>query len=275
MGSILKQGRLLFGIAITVFGAETWICARYAEAVVPVIPWVPGNVALAYVIGAALLAGGFGIMTGLWSRTSATFVGLLLLVSVLVFHTSSMVTAPLDLRIRTRVFESVALGASAILLAAAEPAALRGPLEIVAERLSPLACMLFAVSSIIFGIDHFLVLAFIASLVPAWIPFHWFWAVFTGAAFIAAGLAIGLRWRARLAAGLLGLMFLFWFLLLHAPRVLSGPRSHDPNGWSSAFIALAMCGGSWGCARHRWNEASNPRLRPRLLEGLMHFDRRS
>jgi hypothetical protein len=43
----------------------------------------------------------------------------------------------------------------------------------------------------------------------------------------------------------MGLMFLLWFVLLHAPRVLSLPKGLDPDEWSSAFIALAMCGGSW------------------------------
>jgi len=52
----------------------------------------------------------------------------------------------------------------------------------------------------------------------------------------------GLAW----GSFLLGTMFLLWFLLLRAPRVVMAFRSHDPdapNEWSRAFIALAMCGG--------------------------------
>jgi hypothetical protein len=55
----------------------------------------------------------------------------------------------------------------------------------------------------------------------------------------------------RWGSFLLGTIFLLWFLLLHAPRVVMAFRSHDPNApneWSSAFIGLAMCGGSWICA---------------------------
>jgi hypothetical protein len=52
----------------------------------------------------------------------------------------------------------------------------------------------------------------------------------------------------RWGSFLLGTIFLLWFLLLHAPRVVMAFRSHDPNEWSSAFIGLAMCGGSWICA---------------------------
>jgi len=114
---------------------------------------------------------------------------------------------------------------------------------------------LFAISSVVFGIDHLLYLKFVAGLVPAWIPWHMFWAYFTGVAFIAAGLSIATKWVGEWAGLLLGTMFLLWFVFLHMPRALGlsaaagagAPR--NPNEWSSAFIALGMCGGSWICAR--------------------------
>src|SRR6516164_10696902 len=53
-----------------------------------------------------------------------------------------------------------------------------------------------------FGTEHFTVTKTIASLVPAWIPWHWFWAYFVGACFIAAGLSLATRIQARLAASL-------------------------------------------------------------------------
>jgi uncharacterized membrane protein len=108
---------------------------------------------------------------------------------------------------------------------------------------------LFAGSSVVFGISHFLVPRFIATLILAWIPGALFWAYFTGAAFIAAGFSVAIKLLDRLAATLLGTMFLLWFLILHAPRVLSAARSHNPNEWSSAFMALGMCGACWIIAR--------------------------
>jgi uncharacterized membrane protein len=106
---------------------------------------------------------------------------------------------------------------------------------------------------LVFGIDHFLILDFIASLVPAWLPWHLFWAYLTGAAFVATGISIVVRRMDRWGAFLLGIMFAIWVLILHSPRVVMAVRSHDPNvqnEWSSAFIALAMCGGCWICARY-------------------------
>ena len=107
--------------------------------------------------------------------------------------------------------------------------------------------------SIIFGIDHFLALVFIANLIPAWIPFHVFWVAFFGAAFIAAGVSIGLNLLLRWGACGLGLMFGIWVVTLHLPRVLGlygiPNAPHNPNEWSSLFIAVGLWGGLWAIAR--------------------------
>jgi hypothetical protein len=61
--------------------------------------------------------------------------------------------------------------------------------------------------------------------------------------FVAAALSIATRVWGRLSAALLGLMFLLWVVVLHAPRVTAAP--HDGNEWTSAIVALAMSGGSF------------------------------
>jgi len=142
--------------------------------------------------------------------------------------------------------------ASAFTLATALPSAGLGrSWERALDMLIGSGPSLFGVSSVVFGIDHFSVLAVIASLVPAWMHAGMFWAYLTGAAFVAAGVGIVIKRMDLWGAFMLGLMFLLWFLLLHSPRVIAAFRSHDPSLWyesSSAFIALAMCGGSWICA---------------------------
>ena len=106
---------------------------------------------------------------------------------------------------------------------------------------------LFAVSLLVFGTQHFLYARFIATLIPAWIPGHLFWAFFVGVAFFATALAIIFRKRAVLATSLLGLMFFLWVILLHLPRVAASP--HNGNEWTSAFVALAMSGSAFVLAR--------------------------
>jgi uncharacterized membrane protein YphA (DoxX/SURF4 family) len=77
-------------------------------------------------------------------------------------------------------------------------------------------------------------------LVPSWLPLRTFWTYFFGVAFIAAGISIVTGIQARLAAILLGAMFLLWVVVLHAPRVAASP--HNGDEWSSLFVAIAMCG---------------------------------
>jgi uncharacterized membrane protein len=249
---IIALGRLIFAVAMMAFGIEHLITARFGLATMPVIPFVPGNPFLAYPVGLALLAGGVSIAINRRARLASILLGILFLLCVLLIEIPRSAARPLNVSVRTVFFESLAMGASALTLAGTLPAWRTGFLEgsRAVDRLIGLGPLLFAVSAVVFGIDHFLVLDVIAGLVPAWIPWGMFWAYFTGAGFIAAGVSIATGRMAYWGAAALGLMFLLWFLLLHAPRIMSFPRSHNPDEWSSAFIALGMCGGSWIAAWH-------------------------
>jgi hypothetical protein len=59
-------------------------------------------------------------------------------------------------------------------------------------------------------------------------------------------LGIIFRRYALSASALLGLMFLLWVVIVHAPRVAAAP--HNANEWTSAFVALAMAGSAWSVA---------------------------
>ncbi len=68
-----------------------------------------------------------------------------------------------------------------------------------------------------FGTEHFTLTAAIASIIPAWIPWHHFWVYFVGACFIAAALSLVTGIQARFAASLLALTFFLFVVLMHAP----------------------------------------------------------
>jgi uncharacterized membrane protein YphA (DoxX/SURF4 family) len=75
-----------------------------------------------------------------------------------------------------------------------------------------------------FGTEHFTLTKAIASIVPAWIPYHYFWAYFVGACFIAAGFSLVTRIQARLSASLLALTFFLFVVLMDAPGWAKNPR---------------------------------------------------
>jgi hypothetical protein len=163
---------------------------------------------------------------------------------VLLLHTQRLHDVIYDGVGRTRAFEPLAIAAAAFVLAGTfppDPASSRGWNSVV-DLLSKLGLYLFTFSMLIFGYQHFLYAPFIATLIPSWMPAHLFLAYFTGAAFIAAALSITFHLLGRLAAILLGWMFLLWTIFLHAPRVVASPRNGDE--WSSLFVALCLAGAS-------------------------------
>jgi uncharacterized membrane protein YphA (DoxX/SURF4 family) len=256
MEKIIAQGRCIFAFAIVAFGVQNIVCAQFQGAVIPVMPWVPAHPALAYLTGTILIAAGVCIAFNFRSRLISILLGVFFLVCTVALQVPKAAAHPFDLGIRTLVFETLSMSAGALVLArtlqgdsgdSSQSAALTDKFLLSGRYL-------FALSSIVFGISHFLLLRFIASLIPPWFPGGLFWAFFTGAAFVAAGVSIAAKIMDRLAAILLGAMFLIWFLFLHTPRLLNAAHSHNPNEWSSAFIALGMCGASWIVAQASFRE---------------------
>ena len=92
-----------------------------------------------------------------------------------------------------------------------------------------------------FGTEHFTLTKVIASIVPAWIPWHPFWTYFVGACFIAAGLSLATRIQARLSASLLALTFFLFVVLMDAPGWAQNPR--DRFALTFVLRELAFSGG--------------------------------
>jgi hypothetical protein len=241
--SFLDLGHSLFALAIIALGIETFVCAGT----------LTGNLIetnrFGAAIGPTLAACGVGLLLKRTLRPAALTLGTLLFAYSVVFEVPKYAAALGNMGFRTLVFELLAIATLAWVLPGRDA---------VPNWLAVLSRCLLAVSFIVFGVDHFLGLAFIATLVPNWIPWHVFWITFFGAGFIAAGLSIGLNFRLRWGAAGIGLMFAVWVFTLHLPRTLfglsGGSGPHSPAEWSSLFIAIALWGGSWALAV-RWEEA--------------------
>ncbi len=93
-----------------------------------------------------------------------------------------------------------------------------------------------------FGTEHFTLTQAVASLVPAWIPWHQFWAYMVGACFIAAALSMVTKIQARLSSGLLALTFFLFVVLMDAPAWLQNPR--DRLGLTLVLRELSFSGGA-------------------------------
>jgi len=97
-----------------------------------------------------------------------------------------------------------------------------------------------------FGTEHFTLNRAIASIIPAWIPWHVFLTYFIGACFIAAALSMVTGIQARLAASLLALNFFLFVVLMDIPGWLENPR--DRIALALVLRELSFSGGALALA---------------------------
>jgi hypothetical protein len=240
MDGLIRAGRILFAIAIAFFGFQFVIFAASLTGPVPGPPWTHGSVLVAWLVAVGFLLAGLSIAVGTMARWASLFLGSAILLFGLVHYLPILLARLHDPGPWTVLFELLALGGGAFVAAASFPAPPAGGFVFT---LGHAGRFLVAVSLVVFAVQHFMYARFVGDLVPAWIPAHLFWAYFTGIAFVAAALAIAANKMVRLAAGLLGTMFLLWVVLLHIPRVAGALRNGDEV--TSLFVALAMSGVSF------------------------------
>lgn len=244
LGSV---GRAIFALAIAALGIENLVCARTVSHalgpqynVIPVLPWLPAIPWLAYLFGAIWIACAAGLLSSRTVKSSAMALGGLVFICALVLDVPKYAVSLGDMGLRTTALEPLSLATLAWLLP--------GP-HVTSRLLERISRYLLGLALVVFGVDHFFALGFIASLIPRWIPWHVFWVGFFGVVFIAGGVSIALNLLARWGAFGTGLMFGIWVVTLHLPRVLGlygiPDAPHNPDEWSSLFIALGLWGGLW------------------------------
>lgn len=244
-GHLITLGRVFLGISLAEFGLQYFIYGEFHGGLLPGPPWMPGAPFTAYLLGTVMIAAGVSIAANARARMSATLLGMLIFVCVVLMVIAAPSATWHHGNDRTRALEPLALCGALWFLAGTLPRSARrvattSAIEDSADKLATPGRWIFAFCMVVFGIQHFMYADFIATLITPWIPWHLFWTYFTGVGFIAAGLTIAAKKLATLGAASLGMMFLLWVLVLHGPRV----AAHLSNGdeWSSLFVALAMSG---------------------------------
>jgi uncharacterized membrane protein len=114
------------------------------------------------------------------------------------------------------------------------------------EKIMPFGRLFYAIPMGVFGAEHLVDSADISGGVPAWMPAHLFWTYLVGIALIAAALSIILKRYAKLAATLLGCMFLIFVALIHIPNIVAmhGARLF----WAICLRDISLSGGAFALA---------------------------
>ena len=232
-------GRFFFSVALAAFGVQHVIYARLGEGLGP--PWTPVSPLWAYVMGAVFLATAVSLAAGVKSAWSAILVAAAIGLRFVLVYVPKIFANPRDAGPWTSGFEILAMCGVALFLFRHVSAQSNAWPPASAGLIRVLARFLFAALWIVVGVQHFHYAHFVATLVPGWIPWRLFWAYFVGTAFFATALALIVNRLASLATSLLGIMFVLFVLIVHAPRIVGA--LHNANEWTSGFVALAMSGG--------------------------------
>jgi uncharacterized membrane protein YphA (DoxX/SURF4 family) len=241
MKNLPTVGRILLAVAILAFGIQHVIYVSRGSGLGP--PWTPEYKTVAFLIGVIFIFVGAALAIGRQVRSAALALSAVTLLRAVGCYAPRLVANIRDPGPWTSAFELLAISGISLILAAEWTEKHPGQADNLRGVLLLSGRVLFAVSLVVFGIQHLMYGPFVAGLVPAWMPGHLFWAYFVGIAFLASALAIMTGRLASLAATLLGVMFFLWVLILHAPRVAAA--LHNENEWTSLFVALAMSGGAF------------------------------
>jgi uncharacterized membrane protein YphA (DoxX/SURF4 family) len=228
---LARAGRVFFGLSLIAFGIQQFLYGDFVPGRAPAWPAsLPGRLAWAGVSGVVLILCGAAIVAARKMRVAGVTVAVMIFLGAVLRHIPLAAADRIYGGAWTNLGKALALTGGALAVAG---------LSRAWTHVARVCLGAFLISS---GIQHFLFVAFVMSLVPTWIPGARFWTYFAGVALIAGGAGIIVPLTTRLAASLSGLMIFLWFVMLHIPRALTAPAAQSRNEWTAVFEALAMSG---------------------------------
>jgi len=241
---VVNVGHVVFAGTIIAFGIMGLAKGKFTQIWLPVPKWVPAQTALTYLCAVISLGCGIGL---LWRRTAAIASRILLmsLVWLLVLRLPYLfIQSPLVLVAWSCGSTALMVSASWVLyvLLAGERDSDRFAF-VAGDNGLRIARTLYGLSLIPFGLAHFMYLKQTTVLIPGWLPWHVGWAYFTGATFIAAGVAMIIGVWARLAAALSALQMGLFLLIVWIPFMWVGGLSDFQ--WGEVAANCALLAAAW------------------------------
>jgi uncharacterized membrane protein len=237
-------GHLVFAISMAGWGILSLIYGDFAMNWQPVPPGIPGHDALAYLSGALLLLGGAGMFARRTASAGALLLTLNLVVWVLLLQVPRVVMGGRHEAAWLGMGETLVLVSGGwVLFTGLAADRLQGWLA--RHPVRP-ASVLFALALLPIGLSHMVYADVTAQMTPAYFPFRIAIAWLTGAAHIAAGLAILFGVLPRLAAALEAVMMSGFTLLIWLPGLAAAPTSRFQ--WTAFFASAAISGAAWAMA---------------------------
>jgi hypothetical protein len=252
---IASLGHVVFAATMVAVGVMGLATGTLTVVWLPVPAGAPARLALAYLCALISVATGVGL---LWRGTAAPAARILLaflLLWFLAFRLPGFFHALTVDVYWSACSTAVLISAAWVLYVWFAPEAGEGRVPFATgDRGLRVARIIYGAAMIPFGWAHFAYLARTAALVPRWLPGDVAWASFTGATFIAAGVAAIAGVYARLAVALSALQMGLFLLLVWVPTVAAGHISAFQ--WAETVTTWVLTAAAWVVADSYWMTSS-------------------
>ena len=257
-----KPGRIFYGLAISFVGIQQMFYGQFARLLFPT--WaehVPGEIVIATLGSLMLIAAGLLVAFSRNPRPVALILGgalLFLFVFSYVPYNLFFFPAEKSFGIWGNALKELALSGGAFVIAG-QHSSVSDRRQGIFRALAffvPAGPVFFAITMTSFGIMHFMYPAFVATLIPAWIPFPVFWTWAAGILLVLAGIAIAIKIKDKPAAFWLAVILLLWIVVIHIPRAMAQPLDDRGNDVIALFTAIAFCGIALAIAANQGGERS-------------------
>lgn len=229
LDSLPVLGRVFVPFALAVFGGEHLASAGFIKDMVP--PWMPAHLFFAYFVGIALFAAAVSIILDRHVEISASLLGLMFFMFVLMIHIPRVADAPKDRFAWAVVLRDFTFGLGAWTLAATRIAARR---PAFANRVITVCRVLAGVVFLFFGVEHLLHPEFtpgvpLPQLSPAWMPWKHVWGFCIGVLLLTSGFTMLINKKSRATTTWLGMGVTIVVLCINLPMFVVAKEGSDIN----------------------------------------------
>lgn len=242
---IASVGHAVFAATLIFIGVLGFVKGDFIQIWQPTLKDLPGREVLVYLCAFIPLVCGVGLF---WRRAAAPAARLLLayfLLWWLLFKLRFIFLAPTTEGVyQTNGQNAVWTAAAWVLYAWFAVDWDRRHLGFATgEQGIRIARVLYGLAMLAFGFSHFAYFNLTAPIVPGWLPWHSFWAYFTGVAYLAAGVGMLSGVYARLAATFSAVQIGGFTLLVWPTLALAGTIS--PSQWGEFTASVVLTASAW------------------------------
>jgi len=168
MKNLPLSGRYLFALAIIGIGLVHFVTGNFPSSLLPV-PAMTGRLLLVYLIGFVFCAGGISLFFERVALTGAIIIGTTFLILFLFPHLPKLLSNVTDPGEWTVAAETLALCCGAFIVASVLAVKNHSTIKLnsLLSKALKLAPYVFALSLIVFAVQHYLYAKFISAIVPS------------------------------------------------------------------------------------------------------------